>query len=269
VLTGPRAAGKPPRGRSGLTGPRASGKPPRGRSGLTGPRASGKPPRGRSLTGAAIIAVFALALAACGPIQLGAAAIVGNQRISTSALTAEVSALQGVLRANKGKIQLQFPQSQAPQEVLGWMVRFAVREQMAKRNHISVTPAESQRALASIAAQARSSAGNVPLYLLAAANGLPRDMLSELGRYQAIQNALISRLDGGTLPSTSAGQQQLGLKFNHEQCIAAKSLHIKINPQFGRVDYRQLSVIPAATALSSPQTPSPSPTSRPQLTPAC
>jgi hypothetical protein len=229
----------------------------------------GTPPRGRPVTAAAIIAACALALAACGPIQLGAAAIVGNQRISTATLTSEVSTLQGVLRANKGRVQLQFPQSQAPQEVLGWMVRFAVREQMGKRNHISVTPAQSQRALAIISAQARASGGNVPLYLLAAANGLPRDMLSELGRYQAIQNALISRLDGGTLPSTPSGQQQLGLKFSHEQCVAAKSLHIKINPQFGRVDYSQLSVIPAATALSSPETPSPAPTSRPRLTPAC
>jgi hypothetical protein len=140
---------------------------------------------------------------------------------------------------------------------------------MANRNHIVVTPAQSQRSLATIASQARASAGGVPLYLLAAANGLPRDMLPELGRYQAIQNALISRLDGGTLPSTPSGQQALGQKFNHEQCIAAKSLHIKVNPQFGRVDYSQLSVIPAATMLSAPEVPSPSPTSHPQLTPAC
>jgi hypothetical protein len=201
---------------------------------------------------------------------MGAAAIVGSQRISTAELTTQVSNLETALRNSNGKVQPQFQPSQAAQEVLAWLVRFRVRDQMAVRNHVTVTTGESQRALASIAAQAsQGGSGNVPLAQLAAANGLPPEMLPELGRYQAIQDQVVSRLDGGTLPSAQADLQTLGQKFNHEQCIAAKTLNIKVNPQFGQLDYGQLSVIPAAQTLSAPQTPSPSPTAKPQLTPAC
>jgi hypothetical protein len=200
---------------------------------------------------------------------MGAAAVVGSHRISAATLTAQVSNLKSAIRNSKGKVQLQFQQSQAPQEVLSWMVRFQVREQMAARNHVTVTAGESQRALASIAAQARQGGGNVPLADLAAANGLPPDLLPELGRYQAIQNLVIGKLDGGTLPSGNSALQALSQQFTHEQCIAAKTVSIRLNPQFGRLDYSQLSVIPAVSTLSAPQTPSPSPTSKPQLTPAC
>ena len=40
---------------------------------------------------------------------------------------------------------------------------------------------------------------------LAVANGLPPDMLPDLGRYQAIENTLVDRLDGGTLPKSQCG----------------------------------------------------------------
>jgi hypothetical protein len=200
---------------------------------------------------------------------MGAAAIVGNQRISTSALASQVSNLQQTVRAGKGKIQLQFPQSQAPQQVLAWLVRMRVREQMAIRNHVTVTPRQSQQALAAIAAQARQNGNGVTLAMLAAANGLPPDLLGQLGRYQAIETVLLNRLDGGKLPTAQAALQRLGQQINHEQCVAAKSLHIKINPQFGRMDYGQFSIVPAAVTLSAPQVPSPAPTSSPLYTPPC
>jgi hypothetical protein len=42
-----------------------------------------------------------------------------------------------------------------------------------------------------------------------------------------------------------------------------------VNPQFGRMDYAQISIVPAADTLSAPVTPSPSPSSAPQLKPPC
>jgi len=238
---------------------------------LVGARASGKPPRGRLVTAAAFTATAAAcALAACGPVQMGAAAISGSQRISTAELTTQVANLQHALDNSSGKVPLQFQKAQAPQEVLAWLLRFQVRDQMATRNHITVTPAQSQRALASIAAQAsQGGSGNVPLPELAAANGLPPDLLPDLGRYQAIQDQVVAKLDGGTLPSSQSDLQALGKQFSHEQCIAAKSLDIKVNPQFGAFDYSQISVVPATTTLAAPQTPSPAPTTKPQLSPPC
>jgi hypothetical protein len=196
---------------------------------------------------------------------MGSAAILGNQRIASTTLSDQVANLQQAYQANKSKIQLQFPLSQAPQEVLSWLVRFRVRDEMAARNHVKVNSGQSERALAAIAAQAGPSG----IKNLAVANGLPPDLLPDLGRYEAIQNALVAKMDGGTLPKSTAAQQALGAALTLRQCRAAKAMNIRVNPRFGQLDYSQLSIIPAANALSAPVTPAPSPSTRPALKPPC
>ena len=223
-----------------------------------------------TLTAAALAA--ALALTACGNVQLGAAAVTHTSRIPTATVSAEVNNLDAAYKADKAKVQLQFPASQMPQQVLSWLVRFRVREQMAARNHLTITRAETQSALASASAQAKQS--GVTLTDLAVANGIPPDQINELGRYVAIQNQLLNRIDGGKLPTASAALQTLGNQFNTYQCRAAKSMGIRVNPQFGQLDYSQVTVIPAPAKLaaaphSASPSPSASPTPSPQLTPAC
>ena len=223
-----------------------------------------------TLTAAALAA--ALTLSACGTVRLGAAAVTNTSRIPTATVTAEVSNLDAAYKANKAKVQLQFPVSQMPQEVLSWLLRFRVRDQMAERNHLTITRGQVQQALASAAAQAKQS--GVTLTQLAVANGVPPDQLPALGRYVAIQNQLLAQMDGGKLPTASSALQALGTKFDTSQCRAAKSLGIQVNPQFGELDYSQVSVIPApnklaAAAGTASPSPSASATSSPQLTPAC
>ena len=216
------------------------------------------------LTAAA--AAAACALSACGPVRMGSAAISGGERITATTLSDQVSSLERAYHAGKG-IQLQFPQSEAPQEVLSWLLRFQIRDEVAVRNHVVVTTGESQRALSLLARQTGRSG---PAFIqLAAANGLAPDMLPDLGRYEAIQRDMFVRLTGGTLPRTQARVQILSVQFNHRECVAAKSLNIQVNPQYGQLDYRTYSVVPAPSTLSAPATPAPSPTPKPQLTPAC
>jgi hypothetical protein len=151
--------------------------------------------------------------------------------------------------------------------VLGWLLRFRIRDELATRNHVVVTAGESQRALTALAQQTGRTG---PAFVqLAVANGLAPDMLPELGRYEAIQRDLIVRLNGGTVPLTQARDQILTVQFNHRECVAAKSLNIQVNPQYGQFDYGTYSVVPAPSTLSAPATPAPSPTPKPQLTPAC
>ena len=220
--------------------------------------------------GGAGLGVCAL-LAACSPVQVGSAAIVGNQRITTTSLAQEVSDLSNGYQAYKNQVQLQYPVSEMPQQVLAWLVRFQVRDRLAQREGITVTSAQVQQALAAIAAQIRSSGSSATLSQIAVANGLPPDLLKELGRYQAIETTLLNRLDGGKLPTATAAQQALAAQFNGSQCRAAKSLAIQINPQFGLLDYTTFAIVPAQTTLSRGQgsaAPSPS-ASAPQLTPPC
>ena len=69
---------------------------------------------------AAVLAALAT-LAACGPVQMGSAAIVGDHPIPAATLTKEVANLHTAYQASKGAIQLQFPASQAPSRCwAGW-----------------------------------------------------------------------------------------------------------------------------------------------------
>ncbi len=217
-----------------------------------------------SITATAAAAALAV-LTACGPVQMGAAAITGSDGISASTLTSEVQNLTAAYQASHGRIQYQFPVSQVPQQVLSWLLRFRIRDEMAARRGITVTRAQAQQALAAAQAQARQSGAT--LTELAVANGLPPDMLPALGRYQAIQAKLVDQLDGGKLPTSQTALQALGAQFDREQCLAAKSLHIKVNPQFGQLDYAQLAVVPGGSALSAPAGVRPSPSA--PAAPAC
>src|SRR5580700_11136089 len=126
--------------------------------------------------GAARLAVVAfggcIALAACGPVQLGSAAIVGGQRITTSTLTTQVANLNNAFQADGGKAQLAFPTSKMPQQVLAWMIRFRVRDRLASREHVTVTAGDVQRAINALSAQIKQS-GGATLPVLAVENGLP------------------------------------------------------------------------------------------------
>ena len=211
-----------------------------------------------------------VALAACGPVQLGAAAIVGGQRITTSTLTTEVSNLNQAYLSSKPKVTLGFSSSKMPQEVLSWLIIFRVGDRLASREHITVTATQVQGAINSLSAELKSSGGGT-LRTAAISHGIPPNLIStDFATYEATQNALIVQLSHGQTSQTA--QQAVETEFNHEECVAAKSLKIKISPQFGRLDYSQFSVVPVANTLSAPE-PSPSPsasaTSKPEYNPPC
>ncbi len=185
-------------------------------------RLASRAPRAVIKLAAAVLAA-GLAVAACGTVKMGAAATLSNQRISTTNLSAEVSDLSAGYQAYQHQIQLQYPVSQMPQQVLAWLVRFQVRDRLAQREGITVTPSEAQQALAAITAQIRQGGSTATLPEIAVANGLPPDMITDLGRYQAIETKLLNRLDGGKLPTASAAQQALQIAFNVSQSRPART----------------------------------------------
>jgi hypothetical protein len=204
----------------------------------------------RRMSAAAALAAGVLAVTGCGQTHFGAAALYDNKRISTASLAAEVSNLNASYQADKSRLQIPYTQADMPRQVLSWMLRFATTEQVAKRTGITVTPAQAQAQLAAQTVRARQSGDT--LAQAAVLNGLPPDLLPELGRWIAIQLKLQSKLDHRVPPSTAAAQQALIMRVNHVQCLAAKSLHIQVNPQYGAYDYGQLSVVPAPNKLAAP-----------------
>jgi len=217
---------------------------------------------------AAAVAAGALTVTGCGQTRLGAAALYDNQRISTADLTAQVSNLNAGYQADKSKLQIRYTTAGMPRQVLSWLLRFATTEELARRTGIRVTPAQAQAQLNAEKVRARQ-AGDT-LREAAVLNGLPPDLLPELGRWIAIQVKLQAKLDHGVPPQTTAAQQALLIKVNRVQCQAAKSLHIQVNPQYGAYDYGRLVVVPAPNKLAAaPGGAKKKSTPVPQLTPKC
>ena len=217
------------------------------------------------------VAVFAAGLgacallAACSPVQAGSAAIVGDQRITVSALDTQVSNLQEAVKPYGTTLPI--TAAQMPTEVLSWMIRFAVADEVAAANGINVSESEAQAGLNALNAVAAQNGFKSTSQLLIA-NGVPPQMFDQVGRWEAQQDTFAKKQNGGKEPTTTAEQNAFTTAYTKAQCEAAKSLNIKVSPQFGRLDYTQLSVVAAPDTLSRPAG-TPSPASTKGLTPAC
>jgi hypothetical protein len=217
--------------------------------------------------GAAGLGVCAL-LAACSPVKAGAAAIVGNQRITVSSLDTQVSNLQA---AGKSVSGFNLSAAQQPAAVLTWLVRFAIMDQVAAANGISVTQAQIQTGLADIQSEAASSAsqdGFSSAQALFLGNGITPQMQPALGLWVAQSDAYQIKANGGKAPTTTAESNAVTAKYNNAECTAAKSLNIQVSPQYGRIDYTSYTVVADSNQLSAPAG-KPSPASTAGLTPAC
>jgi peptidyl-prolyl cis-trans isomerase SurA len=202
-------------------------------------------------------------LAACSPVQAGAAAVVGDQRITVSSLDTQVSNLQTAAKPYSG---LPITAAEMPAAVLTWMIRFQLMDELAAANGISVTDADAQAALDSLKAQAQQN--GITTSELLVASGVPPQMFQQLGRWRAQEIALGTKLNGGKPVTTTAEQNAVNAAAGKAQCQAAKSLNIKVSPQFGRLDYTQYVVVPAPDTLSRPAG-VPSAAATTGLVPAC
>jgi SurA-like protein len=219
-----------------------------------------------------IVAVgCAAVVTACAPVKMGAAATVGNQRITLSSVDSQVANLQ--VAAKPYGAQVPVTQSQMPDAVLSWLIRFAVRDQMAATAGITVTQSQVQQAVAEISSEAQqaAAAGQIPsggVNALLVYNGLPPDLLNDLGRYQAQEIAFVEKNNGGKLPTSQTAITAAQTQVSKADCQASKALNIQVSPQFGRLDYSQFTVVTGAQTLSRPAGAA-SPAATSGATPAC
>ena len=209
----------------------------------------------RLVTTSAVVIGAALVATGCSPVQVGSAAIVGNQRITIATLDTEVTNLSQAAKLYPGIVQLS--QVQLTQQTLTWLIRFKINEELARQAGITISTAQAQNALNTIYAQTKANAKahgitNVPLSLFLAANGIPPNLHNEVARYQAIDDQFLRQANGGQTPVSTAAQSATTAKLTKARCLAAKSLNVKVNPQFGQLDYNQVAVVPAPSPVSRP-----------------
>jgi hypothetical protein len=195
-------------------------------------------------------AAFGGLIAGCAPVQMGAAATVGNDSISTSQLNSEVANLTTAAKPYSSAVHL--TAAQKPKDVLGWLIRFKVRDALAAKENIDITASQRDQALENIYQQAAQQAqqqgvSNVTLTELAVANGLPPNLLDELGKYQAVEIAYAERANGGKLPTATASVNAITKQFNTAECHVYKTNSVKVS-QF---NYTQTAVVAAPDTLSA------------------
>jgi hypothetical protein len=219
----------------------------------------------------ALVLGAGLVVAGCSPVKMGAAAVVGNQRITVANLDTEVTNLARYAKLYPGTVQL--TPVQETQQTLTWLIRFKINEELAEQAGITVSTAQAQKAWNEIFNQAKANAQaqgitNVTDNLILAANGIPPNLKDEVGRYQSIDDQFALRANGGQAPTTQDAQNAVTGKLNKARCVAAKQLKIQVNPQYGRLDYSQYAIVTSIPTVT--RTAGPTPTALPSgLAPAC
>ncbi|HEY6788231.1 MAG TPA: SurA N-terminal domain-containing protein [Trebonia sp.] len=184
------------------------------------------------LAAAVAVAGACALLAACSPVKVGAAAIVGSDRITSASLDSQVSNLQQSGDAS------QIPTADLPKAVLGWLISFAVRNQTAHNAGITVSQSDIQNALTSLQQQAEQSAGtSVTINQVVAANGVPPDLSTQFGQWYAQLVDYYTLKNGGKLPATQAAETKVNDELVTADCKSAKSLGVQVNPQYGQLSY--------------------------------
>jgi hypothetical protein len=229
----------------------------------------------RLLTASAIVIGVGLVVTGCAvtPLKMGAAAVVGNQRISIATLDTEVTNLSQAAAQYPAQVNLNA--SQRTQATLTWLIRYMITEELARQQGITVSAAQGQNALNQAVTRAESSAAqqglaNATQTLILAASGIPPNTSAELGRYEAISDQYLTMANGGTLPAAgSAAATAAQNKLSQAECQAAKALNIQVNPQFGALDFTQYRIVDAPVTVTRAQGPVKAAASPPATAPAC
>lgn len=198
-------------------------------------------------------------LAACSTVKMGSAAIVGDQRISTATLDAQVSGLQAT--AAKYPREVQLPRAEMPRAALTWLIRFDIRDRMARDAGVSVTEGQINAELSALDKSQRQQAASSGqpysgLDPVLANNGIAPSMAHDLGKYEAQLVAFVKNLNGGALPTTQAEVTKALAAASKADCRAQQALAVQVNPQFGQLSWdtqaSDFTVAASADTLSRP-----------------
>jgi hypothetical protein len=208
----------------------------------------------------AVAAVAAgTALTACGPAKIGAAAIVGHDRITVAKVDSAVTewakelpkhpqAQQIVQQAQsqgqgQGQ-QIPFDPSSPQRSALHQLLDFRAWDEVAREHRMSPTPGQVDQFVAQNGGQPAVDANIL-------AQGLPTKYGEEFARTILIQRTLITSYSGGVQPTDPQRQQQVINQLLAAYTQAKHALHITVNPRYGTLD-QSLSLGPVCPRLSIP-----------------
>ncbi len=191
----------------------------------------------RTATGVPALAALALAVAACSPPHPGAAATVGNTRISVTALNDAVAVAVKTPDATTGQLPTR---SAAVLSSLTQIIRNDLIADAAKAKGVTVTEAQIQ----SFLAQQRQSTGSDAA--TAQQNGLPLAGLHEAVYEKLLLDNLLTALAPGVTDQTA---QSTALTTYLGKIATQEG--VSVNPRYGAYEPTRFDVV-ASDAFTSP-----------------
>jgi foldase protein PrsA len=173
-----------------------------------------------SVGGAAVgLVVLMSSLSACNTSP-GAAALVGDERISTTTLQDEVNRALSLpnVQPQLSADRVGFTRSELARLVTNFIVAAAARD-----HHLTVTPADVERQMNEFAQQA---GGTAQLFQQAEESGIPRKELTIFTRYYVLQQKLADELVANV--PVSEAQLRAAYQKNIDQYNQVHSAHILV-----------------------------------------
>jgi peptidyl-prolyl cis-trans isomerase SurA len=220
----------------------------------------------KSLKAAVCALAAGTALAACGPVQPGAAAIIGHDRITVSKLDSAVDrwnkelpkypqAQQVVQNAqaqpggNPGSIQ-PFDPSSPQRSALFLLIEMRAWSELAREQGISVSQGQ-------VDAFVAKAGGRESLETVIVAQGLPTSYADDFARTAVLQQAIDGHFgvnpNGATTPQEQAANQRLAIAL----LAAAHRLGVTVDPRYGTFNDKTMQFGPVCPQLSTPDSGTP------------
>jgi hypothetical protein len=175
---------------------------------------------------AVAVAVASVALSACGPLQAGAAAIVGKERITSSDLDADVREYRKDLAANKMSEEQLGLTFSVPQMILLNVANARQYAEFGRQKGVPVTNGE-------IDAIVTAQGGQAKLNQTLLASGIPLSEGRAAIRALIIRQKLMAQMGAG---SDQQSQQAALLRVTQQ---AEAVVPVRFSPRYGKFEAQQ------------------------------
>ncbi|MQA80474.1 MAG: hypothetical protein GEV10_18680 [Streptosporangiales bacterium] len=178
-----------------------------------------------------VVAAAAVAvLAACGPVQMGAAAVVGDQRIAASSISGPAAEVERIAPASS-------EQGSVPGGIVLTRVIDLLITEQARREGIDWSQGDIDKAIGKATQDEGLRPGQV--YSVPLVSGvqvqLPTSEARRFGRALYLEQALTKRY-GSADPEK--GQRELAKRLS----ALAREIGVHVNPRYGEFDYAKVSL---------------------------
>ncbi|MCO5992777.1 hypothetical protein [Actinoallomurus rhizosphaericola] len=205
-------------------------------------------------------ALAGTALTACGPVKTGAAALVGNDRITISKLNSTVdewtkelpkypAAQQIAQQAQAQGQQVPFDPSSPQRSALYQLVDMKVWDEVARADGVSASGGQVDAIIA-------QNGGMPTIDANVLAQGLPTRYSRDYVKSVVLRQELMSKY-GVTNATDQQSQQQALQQVAGSYQRAGRRLKLEVNPRYGSFDFQHMALGPVCPTLSKPDSGTP------------